>query len=135
MMARVCDRIAAGELIVDAAKAENVNPATVWKWAAADESLGKMYALAKEAAADALAFEALRVARDAMGLDGPGVQAARLNVDTLKWAAARRRPKEYGDKVDVTSGGERLVSAVIALPIEEIPALMVSREDASAPQS
>ena len=32
----------------------------------------------------------------------------KLIVDTYKWAAARMNPKKYGDKIDMTSGGEKI---------------------------
>jgi hypothetical protein len=28
-------------------------------------------------------------------------------VDARKWVAAKLKPKKYGDKIDVTSGGEK----------------------------
>lgn len=122
-MARICERISHGELVRDAAKAEGVSVTTVWTWAHNDDALSKLYTRAKEQAADALAEEALEVAR---GATNENAQAKRLLVDTLKWAAAKRRPKEYGDKVDVTSNGERIVSAVVALPLEELTAAMMA---------
>lgn len=124
IMRQVCERIAAGALVTTAAKEVGVAPSSIWEWAARDDALAKMYAQAKHDAADALADEALEVARGALGLDAAGVQAMRLRVDTLKWAAAKRRPKEYGDKVDVTSGGAAIVAAVIALPAESVPPVL-----------
>ena len=32
--------------------------------------------------------------------------AARVAIDAFKWTAGRKKPKKYGDKIDVTSGGE-----------------------------
>ena len=62
-----------------------------------------MYARAREEAADALADEALEVAR---GSVPERAASDRLLVDTLKWTAAKRRPREYGDKVDLTNNGK-----------------------------
>lgn len=39
--------------------------------------------------------------------------AGRLLIDTLKWKAAKYYPKMFGDKIDHTTGGEKLPSAVI----------------------
>jgi len=106
VLAAVCERIMAGELIEDAAKAEGVNAATIRKWVTADPStLGTMYAQAREASADALEQKAILVAEMATN---ETVQQSRLMVDTYKWAAAKRHPKRYGDKLDVTSEGKGL---------------------------
>ena len=106
-MQAACDLIAIGKLVTEAAKTVGINPATLWKWASADPVLGKMYAHAKDAAADALADEALEIARTTTN---ETYAADRLKVDTLKWAAAKRRPKEYGDRqqVEVSGGIEHL---------------------------
>ena len=32
----------------------------------------------------------------------------RLRVDTLKWKLARMQPKKFGDKMDVTSDGQKI---------------------------
>ena len=36
------------------------------------------------------------------------VNRSRLRVDTRKWLLSKLIPKKYGDKIDVTSGGERI---------------------------
>jgi len=42
-------------------------------------------------------------------------QAARVAMDALRWTSSRLlAPKRLGDKVDVTSGGERVSIAVVA---------------------
>ena len=33
---------------------------------------------------------------------------ARVRIDARKWVASKLKPKKYGDKIDVTSGGEKL---------------------------
>lgn len=46
----------------------------------------------------------------------PGwVQYQRLRVDARKWLASKVLPKQYGDRVDVTSGGEK-IGPIAALP-------------------
>lgn len=98
IMERVCARIEQGELIASASKAEGVTRSAIWEWARKHPDLGDMYARARDASADALAEEALEVAR-ASTAETYG--ADRVRIDTLKWAAAKRRPKEYGDKQQV----------------------------------
>lgn len=41
---------------------------------------------------------------------------ARVMADILKWTAGRKKPKKYGDKLDVTSGGETMENVVLYLP-------------------
>ena len=97
-MERVCARIEQGELIASASKAEGVTRSAIWEWARKERELGDMYARARDASADALAEEALEVARASTN---ETYGADRVRIDTLKWAAAKRRPKEYGDKQQV----------------------------------
>lgn len=54
--------------------------------------------------ADSLA----ELAKEADGLDGAGVAAKRLQVDTLKWVASKLLPRKYGDRLDIS--GEVSVS-------------------------
>ena len=109
----VCNRIEAGELIDEAAEAEGIDRATVWRWARKDEGFGNMYARAREASAESLEMKAFRVCTSAER----HLPGARLLVDTLKWAAAKRRPKVYGDRVDL-NGEIKHVHGVIILPAE-----------------
>lgn len=106
----VCEALAHGVLVRDAVKEHGINPATVWRWAAEDDALGKMYAHAKHQAADALAEEAIRIALETTN---ETYSADRLKVDTLKWAAAKRRPKEYGERQAVETSGEQTLNVVI----------------------
>lgn len=41
------------------------------------------------------------------------IQRSRLRVDTRKWYLSKVLPKKYGEKVDVTSGGEQIKGNVI----------------------
>jgi len=55
--------------------------------------------------------------------NGEAVQRSKLRVDTLKWLLAKALPKIYGDKIDVTSGGERLNGVafnIAAIPSENL---------------
>ena len=102
----VCKHIAEGALIINACKAVGVEHAAFRVWSTLPQ-YATIYARAREEAADMLADEALDVAR---GSTNETAQADRLRVDTLKWAAAKRRPRVYGDKVDVTSDNKPLAA-------------------------
>jgi hypothetical protein len=60
------------------------------------------------------------------------VQRDRMRMDARKWLTSKIAPKLYGEKLDVTSGGEKLQSAVIALPLEEMPPDPVESSDSAA---
>ena len=111
---------------------------TVENWLHEDKEFLARYARAKEDQADYLVEEMLQIADDSSedeifieAEDGSGQTAkrvcnkefiarSRLRVDTRKFIAAKLKPKKYGDKVDVTSGGEPLPGPAIVLsPMEK----------------
>lgn len=51
-------------------------------------------------------------------IDHENIQRDRLRVDARKWALAKMNPKKYGDKIDMTSDGEK-----INIPIFQIDPL------------
>lgn len=110
VMARVCERVSAGQLVKHAAELEGVNAATVRGWAAEDAELGALYARAREAQAHAMAEEALAIADSGMANDSPMtsdyVSALRLRVDTRKWLASKIAPRSYGEKLTTEHTGE-----------------------------
>jgi hypothetical protein len=118
----ICDRLANGESLRKISLDEHVPAAsTIFKWLTENEDFAEQYARAREAQADTLADEILDIADDGsndyMGedkaYDGDAVQRSKLRVDARKWVAAKLKPKKYGDKLDLTSGGEK-----IGLPAE-----------------
>lgn len=139
----VCVKIAGGMLVKDACAEHGLDPATLWRWAAADKEFGNVYARAREAQAHAIAEDAIRIADgvdleaqdrlEAMvesiataddddkerllnSLQAVAVQRDRLRVDTRKWLASKIAPKLYGERqaVDVTSNGETIPALVAA---------------------
>lgn len=68
-----------------------------------DAALADRYARAREAGLDA---EADRAIDEAIGAQDAGL--GRLALDARKWYLSKLLPKKYGDKLDVTSGGERI---------------------------
>jgi hypothetical protein len=98
--------------------------ATVMRWLRTNELFREQYARAKEEQADYLAEEMLEIA-DSDGDDekpfvgSNHIQRDKLKVETRKWIAAKLKPKKYGDKIDMTSGGEKLPPINLsALPTE-----------------
>lgn len=49
------------------------------------------------------------------------IQRDTLRVNTLKWYTGKICPRLYGEKLDVTSGGEKVKSGVVVLPAKDMP--------------
>ena len=47
--------------------------------------------------------------------DSARINARKLQVDTKKWILSKMLPKKYGDKLDLTSGGDKLPVPIINL--------------------
>lgn len=86
-------------------------------------SFAKQYARAKEMQADLLADEIIEIADDGSNdtytddegmerVDHDVIQRSRLRVDSRKWLAGKLRPKKYGDKMDITSDGEKIAPII-----------------------
>lgn len=111
----------------------SISSKTFYEWLESDEEKVKQYARATEERAEALVDEILDIADDTsqdfvdidMG-DEKGseivlakkpnyelIQRSRLRVDARKWLVGKLAPKKYGDKVDVTTGGEKVSQVTI----------------------
>lgn len=118
--AQFCDFIADGLTTRQAAKELGKDRVNISKWLIhhANQEQRSQYALAIQQSADALSEDAMEVAYDDsldIGFDdtgkpfvkGENIQRSRLKVDTLKWAAGKRYPKKYSDRiVQQQEGGE-----------------------------
>ena len=69
---------------------------TVRRCQAENDPFRSQYAIARDHQADALAEEAIHVARNARA---GTASARRLQVDAIKWLTAKLAPKRYGEKV------------------------------------
>lgn len=74
-----------------------VSSATLSRWLKEDSELEKQYAHAREAQADIYADRVIDTATD------PTIDPAekRVRMDAYKWAAGKRKPKVYGDKLNL----------------------------------
>ncbi len=92
-----------------------------FRWLREYEEFRKQYALAKEMGADAkfeeleeIGEEAIKAAHDAdPRAAGAVVQAHKLKADNMKWYMSKMKPKKYGEKLDLTSGGEKIKQAPV----------------------
>jgi hypothetical protein len=96
---------------------------TAMRWLNSNADFSSTYARAKELQADFLADQMLEIADETNGdavlcydkegkpfakMDGHNVQRSKLMVEQRRWHASKLNPRRYGDKLDVTSGGEAL---------------------------
>jgi hypothetical protein len=103
----ICERIALGESLRTICRADDMpSEATVRSWAVENVSgFAAQYARARDHQADFYADEIIDIADT-----DEDPQRARLRVDARKWKASKLAPKRYGDRMDVTSGGEPIAS-------------------------
>lgn len=114
---RICAQLAQGISLRTVCLADDMPAASsVFKWLRENKDFSEQYARAKEESADADSEELADLGDQAIALSqsvpekvaGAVVQAVKLKADNLKWAMSKKKPKKYGDKVDLTSGGEAI---------------------------
>lgn len=100
---------------------------TIYKWLRTNEDFAKDYARAKQDQAEFLAEELISISDDGSNdlmtiVKGDQTYTqenkevtnrSRLRVDTRKWIIAKLKPNKYGDKIDVTSAGEKIQTELI----------------------
>lgn len=99
------------------------------KWLNEDEGKSDQYARATSIRADMLFDEIIEIAdkqgEDIKEVDGVKqvnhniINRNRLQIDSRKWILSKMMPKKYGDKLDVTSGNEKIAS-LATLPTSEL---------------
>jgi len=109
----ICRRISEGELLTMVCRsAEMPTRSTVYLWLSdpKHKEFSDAYTHAVKMQTEAWADEMIEDALDSM--DGVNTQSKKLLIDTKKWIMARKHPKQWGDKIDVTSDGEKMNSTV-----------------------
>ena len=97
LAAEICQRLADGELLCDICRPVRMpSRDTVRRWQSENGPFRDRYAVARDQQADALAEEAIHIARNA---DADTVAVCRLQIDTIKWLVAKIAPRRYGEKV------------------------------------
>lgn len=104
----ICDEVANGENIISVLK-ESSYPSwsTFRRWKNENEELRTLYVNSQQDKGIALENEI----DDIMTCLRNGEMEASIGnvlIQTLKWKMAKFYPKVFGDKVDVTSGGEKI---------------------------
>lgn len=112
----ILDRIKSGMSLRKATEGnEPCKYTTFLQWVDKNPELQDQYARAMETRADVI-FNDLESIANAIPergaadgkIDNGWVQHQRLKIDTLKWMLGKMKPKKYGDKIDLTSDGEKI---------------------------
>jgi len=112
LAAAICERIARGETLAQIEREADMPSAqTIRIWCRDNADFRSQYTRAREEQADAFADEIVDAARAAS--DGESAAVARVRVDALKWIAAKRQPKKYGDSTKLEVSGELNVKRVV----------------------
>lgn len=95
-----------------------LSSSTFFIWIDGDTEKSKQYARATELRAEALLDEMFDIVdettHDTIITDkgeipnGEWMQRSRLRYDARKWLVSKLNPKKYGDKLDVTTDGEKI---------------------------
>ncbi len=95
----ICTRIFLGETIRQICESPDMpDRRTVYRWLEANEDFRHQYARAREESAHVAADGVTEIGK--MVIDGEiPPDAARVAIDALKWAAGKRKPKVYGDRI------------------------------------
>lgn len=104
----ICKRIATGESVRSIVKDPKMpSSSTIFKWLLDKDKkeFAEQYEKARNEQAEMMFEELLEIA-DQKDKD---VMRARLRVDTRKWYLSKVLPKKFGDKLDVTTGGEKII--------------------------
>lgn len=123
----ICEKIADGRGLVSVLKENDGLPSysVVMKWARENPDFQQKYIKALEDMADHDADKITDVAEGTLrGLYDPA--AARVAIDAFKWSAGKRRPKKYGDKLEIENTGNVAVTHTVDvsnLSLEELDVL------------
>ena len=123
----ICNELANGQNIKRILDSNDKYPdwTTFRRWKQNNEELSTLYINSQQDKAIALENE-LDDLRDM--LTAKEIDASTYNVlaQTLKWKMAKFYPKVFGDKTDITSGGEKITNT-----LQEVKITIVTNEDES----
>lgn len=123
----ICEQVADGLTLRQIAHVFGVSSSTIIAWVTLNEVVSEQYARAREMASDLFEND---IYDAAMAVTPDTATADRVKIDALKWIAARRAPKRYGDRVTSehvgAGGGPILTRAVSDLSDEDLAALIGS---------
>jgi hypothetical protein len=118
----ICERLSKGEPLAAVCRDEHMPGCrTVYDWMEERPDVSASIARAREEGEEALLAGCLEIANEPTektqfgAYDGGHIQDKKLRIDTTLKLLAKWNPKKWGDKVDVTSGGETIPAPIIQL--------------------
>lgn len=96
MANQICQMVAEGRTLRQISADIGFSMGTILNWVTKPEHVEK-YAAARDAASDIFETEILEAA---LAVSPETAAADRVKIDALKWAAAKRSPKKYGDRIE-----------------------------------
>lgn len=116
---KICKRIIKGESLRSILRDKEMpSRPTFYNWIEKDEELINQYARATKARADNIFDEIIEIADsqendivetdEGQKVNWNVVQRNRLQIDARKWSLSKMNPKKYGEKVDITTDGEKI---------------------------
>lgn len=126
----VCQEIEKGRALRNVLKDENMpSTSTFYQWLDNDEVKAKQYARATEVRADIIFDDILAIADENTNdtsinengievVNNDVIQRSRLRIDARKWVLTKLNPKKFGDKTDITSGGEKIQNMPTSIQVE-----------------
>lgn len=116
----ICQHIIDGDRVHLACSKEGITWPTLWLWKSEDGELYTLYARAREASGESWEDKSTKHTEEATT---ENVQLSRLREDNARWRAKMANPKQYGDKIDLTSAGARIgLEELVAGSMEKKPA-------------
>ena len=110
VMVAALEGIVSGRTLQEVVQALGYDPSIIRQWLADDGEWAGKYRKARLLQGQAMAEEAIRVARETSR--GSNTED-KLLIETLKWAASKANPVEYGDKQTVEHQGSQTLSVKI----------------------
>jgi len=114
----ICEIVRSGEALRNACKKIKVSTASFYKYIDDNEEYQKQYARACEERAENIFEDILKIAdsqeNDVIDTEhGPitnhnAINRNRTQIEARKWMLSKLQPKKYGDKLDLTTGGDKL---------------------------
>ena len=126
----VCQEIEKGRALRNVLKDDNMpSTSTFYQWLDNDEVKAKQYARATEVRADIIFDDILAIADENTNdtsinengievVNNDVIQRSRLRIDARKWVLSKLNPKKFGDKADITSGGEKIQNIPTSIQVE-----------------
>lgn len=110
---QVCQRIEKGESARQAIlNTKGISRTTFHEWLNQDETFSGQYARATKIRESVLFDEIIEIADDDSKKSD---QRSRLMVDARKWVLSKMNPKKYGDKMDMTTDGDKIQNNPLVL--------------------